>query len=358
MWPMENPTKETVIIVHGTWAAPKDDDPDQAGPKPDQPDHVSWYEIPDDPEHQPNFVSKLDKELEKSGSPARCWAHCKDNSKIFSWSGKNAWIDRTHASFALAAYINKLQADGWQCHVVAHSHGGNVVAEALPAIIQTTDQPTGIGGTITTLGAPFIDAMSPIDEKRERRGKFLNVLLWLFYLPFATLLLWMAYLNSNNTALVTLSGWLFFGIPALVPGISFLLLRRKKEVGWREYWKSFEKQKSLRAFILSMSSPMDEAWQLLYHIRDIENPVAPKSGLISYLWESRKTYISRSSDIARIQGSALFLDQTILVKICVLAMWSIGLWLTYWYYYWAGFVMFFNMTWQDQNHDFLAIYSY
>ena len=78
MWPMENLTKETVIIVHGTWAEPKAD-------------NLSWYEIPDDSEHQPNFVSKLDKELEKSGSPARCWAHCdKDNSKIFSWSGKNA----------------------------------------------------------------------------------------------------------------------------------------------------------------------------------------------------------------------------------------------------------------------------
>jgi hypothetical protein len=140
---METLTKETVIIVHGTWAAPPEDEhQDQL-----------WYGLSDQQQEKANFVSKLNNALEQRGSPARCWAHCKVNDHIFSWSGENAWIDRTRASLALAAEINELQADGWRCHVVAHSHGGNVVAEALPALIQTPNQPAGISGTITTLGS-------------------------------------------------------------------------------------------------------------------------------------------------------------------------------------------------------------
>jgi hypothetical protein len=167
---MNSLAKETVIIVHGTWAAPK----------PDQP---NWYQNPRDGQHESTFVSKLNRALEERGSPARCWAHCKDNGEIFSWSGNNAWVDRTLAASSLATKINELQANGWRCHVVAHSHGGNVVAEALPAIIQTTDQ----RATVTTLGTPFIDAMTPIAKRIARRRKVLNVLAWSIYFYFGCL---------------------------------------------------------------------------------------------------------------------------------------------------------------------------
>ena len=143
--------KETVIIVHGTSAAPK-------------PDHLSWYQIPDEGQNKPDFVSKLNSALEERGSPARCWAHCRDNGEIFTWSGENAWLERTRAARLLADYINKLQVEGWRCHVVAHSHGGNVIAEALPQLqgpvgeIPPTDRARGLTGTLATLGTPFVDA--------------------------------------------------------------------------------------------------------------------------------------------------------------------------------------------------------
>ena len=72
---MESLGKETVIIVHGTWANPK-------------PDRLSWYQIPDG-QHEPNFVSKLNSALENRRSPARCWAHCKDNG-----SSPVGWLRR------------------------------------------------------------------------------------------------------------------------------------------------------------------------------------------------------------------------------------------------------------------------
>jgi hypothetical protein len=295
---MENPAKETVIIVHGTWASPK-------------PDHLSWYQIPD--ERQDNFVSKLNNALEKRGSPARCWRHCKDNSEIFSWSGENTWIDRTPAAFALAAHINELQANGWRCHVVAHSHGGNVVAEALPqlqappAVIQTIDQPTGLSGTITTLGTPFIDPISPIAKQIARRTKLYNLVAWSVISLVLALWLWIAYSSGGDaiTFIVTSVVTCVICAPAAID----LLGRRHKvgeKMGWNEYWIACAKQHARHPLMLAISSPMDEAWQVLHHIGDIPNPLAPKSGPISYVWRSRRDYIRRSCAIERIQGVRSF----------------------------------------------------
>jgi hypothetical protein len=330
---MENPAKETVIIVHGTWANPK-------------PDHISWYQIPDPQQQQPNFVAMLNSALEKRGSPARCWAHCKDNSEIFSWSGDNAWIERTRAALSLAAHINKLQADGWRCHVVAHSHGGNVVAEALPAVTQTIGQPTGISGTITTLGAPFIDAMSPIARILTRRRKFLKVLSWAAYLLFALLYLLMAVVllitspedfftpeelgsPAHHKLLVEFRSYVaiiaFLSVMALLVLLIYFLRRRPPSPGWNEYWDALAKRDWLCPFILSISTRMDEAWQLLHHMRNIPNPLAPKSGLITYLWKSHRAYTTRSCEVARIRGVSLFPEQSRLVKISVTAIWLLAL---------------------------------
>jgi hypothetical protein len=56
-------TKETVIIVHGTWAAP------ELGAS-------RWYQPVYGTPSVGGFVGKLDDALGERGSPARCWAHC------------------------------------------------------------------------------------------------------------------------------------------------------------------------------------------------------------------------------------------------------------------------------------------
>jgi hypothetical protein len=114
--------KETVIVVHGTWAAPR-------------PGKDSWYHPVKDTSAPEQFTAKLDAGLQKHGSPARCWAHCPLYGPTFQWSGDNSWIARSHAVSALVEYVGKLQSQGWRCHIVAHSHGGNVVIEALPHIL-------------------------------------------------------------------------------------------------------------------------------------------------------------------------------------------------------------------------------
>src|SRR5690242_3563122 len=116
-------TKETVIIVHGTFSSPVEG-------------VDSWYAPGSD------FCRELDKRFERSGLPMRCWAHLDEcgedlrrqagrQTPWFSWTGRNDWLDRTAAAKALGRECNYLRTHGWRCHFIAHSHGGNVLLELL-----------------------------------------------------------------------------------------------------------------------------------------------------------------------------------------------------------------------------------
>ena len=82
---MSDAAKETVIVVHGTWAAPK-------------PDKNQWYQPIEGSGMACGFVGKLNNALQERGSPARCWAHCTPENKFFRWSGENSWIARMQAA--------------------------------------------------------------------------------------------------------------------------------------------------------------------------------------------------------------------------------------------------------------------
>ena len=149
---MEEAAKETVIIVHGTYAAPK-------------PGVSRWYQ-PAEGVPATEFITKLNDALQKRGSAARCWAHCSQGDQGFHWSGKNSWIDRTRAASELGNYVLQPRKEGWCCHIVAHSHGGNVVLEALPQIATALPSHAPLG-KIVTLGTPFMDTMSQILKGAE-----------------------------------------------------------------------------------------------------------------------------------------------------------------------------------------------
>jgi hypothetical protein len=319
---MEQRAKETVIIVHGTWAEPK-------------PGRFSWYQIPEKPEHEPNFVSKLDVALKRRGSRARCWAHCKDNCEIFTWCGSNAWIDRTRAASKLAEYINKLQAHGWKYHIVAHSHGGNIVAEALPHVEARPKRQTCRNGTVTTLGTPFIDVMSPISERMARRSRLTNLVAWLVFWPSVVMLLaagtlhfvFADYESAPDDLFpdsIIPAIFLFVGILGLIGLVVHFLHPKQIKRGWIEYWKDHVMQKRLDAFILCISSPFDEAWQILHHVRNTHNPLAPKSSFINFLVESRSSHIQQIFEIERINGASVFSEQSISRKVAASIVWLLA----------------------------------
>jgi hypothetical protein len=63
--------------------------------------------------------------------------------------------------------VAKLLNEGWRCHVIAHSHGGNIVLEALSKIMTVPNAEMSLG-KIVTLGTPFID-VSPRQEWLNQR---------------------------------------------------------------------------------------------------------------------------------------------------------------------------------------------
>jgi hypothetical protein len=293
---MTEPAKETVIIVHGTWAAPT-------------PGATQWYQPVDGNPADQGFVNKLDVALRECGSSARCWAHCADGNPIFEWSGKNDWIERTRAASALAAYVAKLRNEGWQCHIVAHSHGGNVVVEALPQIL-VTQMSSGSPSKIVTLGTPFIDTRAPI-QKKEKWATALSERLGRWSLDRACILLAgcglaciLLVVGLFVPALRSLKGDMATNIIAaiaitvfsvLFPILSLILIKS------RETQRSHEEgaARSQPQF-LAIGSAMDEAWQILYHMRNIDDPLAEKRSLGSYLFSSVRSRISRGADIEHI----------------------------------------------------------
>jgi hypothetical protein len=292
---MEGPVKETVIIVHGTWAAPE-----AAANR--------WYQQIDGRGSAAGFVAKLDTALQKRGSPARCWAHCPAGNPIFQWSGENNWIARTRGASALGDYVAKLRKDGWRYHIVAHSHGGNVVVEALPQIVAASS-PKETPGTIVTLGTPFIDTMSPIFKRVRRTRRVLNVMSWIAFAIVALVLAAIYYAFAGS-----FSAWwhgIFVGAFLL---LAFPLCFRVYQWFSRRGSAGSGNLAQAQPRFLAMSSQVDEAWQILHHTRNIQNPLAVKSTLLSYLFFSARSNMARSAQVARIRGARSYGDLGILAR--------------------------------------------
>lgn len=106
-------TRETIIVVHGTFAGnPSGSDP-------------AWY-APGG-----SFCVALDADLASRQSAARCWAHLQRGEEHFHWDGANDWLSRIRTAARLREQIRRLHGDGWRVHLVAHSHGGNIVLNAI-----------------------------------------------------------------------------------------------------------------------------------------------------------------------------------------------------------------------------------
>jgi hypothetical protein len=288
---MEELAKETVVIVHGTWAAP-------------EPDKTQWYQQPDGAAAPGGFVSKLDAALQERGSPARCWAHCTEGDPTFQWSGENSWIARTRAAGALADYVAKLRGEGWRCHIVAHSHGGNIVVEALPQII-AAPSPNKSHGVIVTLGSPFMDTMSPVLKRAALARRILDLTSWIAIAIIATAWAGLAYVwEGSSRYLAMFAALLLIALPIIQ---RFVHARRVELIdphGTAQDQPTF----------FAMGSLMDEAWQILYHTETMPNPLAVKSNLLRYLFVSLRSGVSRAAQRDRIDGAKSFRDIGIVAK--------------------------------------------
>jgi pimeloyl-ACP methyl ester carboxylesterase len=147
-----NERRETIILVHGTFADP--------GPDPLM---KQWWQKGSE------FCAALDSLLADSHSPARCWSHVSGIGTFpfgsemesiglflpeFSWSGANSEAARRMAGARLADYLEALEKDTEldRYHIIAHSHGGNVVQHALATLSKDSRKV----GTVVYLGTPIL----------------------------------------------------------------------------------------------------------------------------------------------------------------------------------------------------------
>jgi hypothetical protein len=346
---MSGQTKETVIIVHGTFANPK-------------PGKALWYQ-PRDSAPAEGFIAKLNAALQKRGSAARCWSHCDKSDMAFQWSGQNTWIARTHAATELGEYVTKLRNDGWRCHIIAHSHGGNVLAEALPQIVAPTTSGAPLG-RLVTLGCPFMDVITQILINDQRREYNLRWACFMLLIVVMLQLLWPDAMLPSRP--INISGFLVFLSVLLLLGLYVRLhkfaFRSRTRNGidyrddlftfkpnWKYLWieaffwllaaivcnyiifpphhlaisaalcaslfvTMFVRRKLLDRVIsltrtksfgpmpafLSINSRMDEAWQVLHHLRNTDNPLAVRSTLLHYLISETRLNYKQKVDLDKI----------------------------------------------------------
>ncbi len=115
-------SREYVVVVHGTF--------DRDG---------TWWRPGE------SFCRQLDAALASRGLPTKCWPLASPDLgdpvvvAPFSWDGLNSEASRSAAAAELAAYIRALSDAGEsgppsRVFLVGHSHGGNVILDALRAL--------------------------------------------------------------------------------------------------------------------------------------------------------------------------------------------------------------------------------
>jgi hypothetical protein len=139
---------EPVLLIHGTFANKQSDGP------------VDWWQPGSD------FCHDVDALLQKEGATARCWANLRSlgaesadghgghRTRPFAWTGENSELARRTAGSALAAELAVLERDHHvkRYHLIGHSHGGNVILQALRAL---SGEPTKLGAVVF-MGTPVL----------------------------------------------------------------------------------------------------------------------------------------------------------------------------------------------------------
>src|SRR5262249_2407758 len=208
---------------------------------------------------------------------------------------------------------------------------------------------------LVTLGTPFFDTISPIRKNAQRLVKVMQTLSGVgMVLPFAVLGVSFFFFEFSKTSLEPLElgqqRLLVFGVVSLLAaggGLLFILRnlvlipwfsrrrtrdqenvfqtpRIQKPMSLRDEvfhfllavpWKPTLQTSQIKTRLLVIGSPMDEAWQVLHHLGAIDNPLAIRSSALSYLFSSLRSQVSRSGEIAHIQGAKSYADVGMLAKL-------------------------------------------
>jgi hypothetical protein len=126
---MSTPETHYILIVHGTWAPPK-------------PGVIKWYQKCGE------FARDLAQRLEDTAAAGSVWRSCAGDPTDYSWSGSNTHVARLTAAKCLCDRITTIRNNDEtaRIHIIAHSHGGNVLLKALESYfseVLTEGNPSG-----------------------------------------------------------------------------------------------------------------------------------------------------------------------------------------------------------------------
>lgn len=214
-----------VITVHGTNDADVSDD------------GMRWWQ------RGSRFSTRL---VEKLGELGFAGAHILP----VHWSGANSDHDRLIAAEELSRVLTSLERSGRPHAVIGHSHGGNVVMEALAS--RRRSQPLS---SVITFGTPFfVRHLKPI----ARLIALFQVVLGLVVAPIMAWFLASSFISGTNKiieAIILFGGLIIFSLWSLRRGI--LELSRRN-------WTRRHSARAIPAKNwLVVHSPRDEAMRLL-----------------------------------------------------------------------------------------------
>jgi hypothetical protein len=107
-----------ILVIHGTWNAPEDG-------------QLKWFQL--DPKNPQNFCYRLNQALASGPLHDSVWRQCPGTEVAFKWSGDNTHEARKEGAEKLCSLLLAMrQSDAAaRIHIIAHSHGGNVVLSAI-----------------------------------------------------------------------------------------------------------------------------------------------------------------------------------------------------------------------------------
>src|SRR5262249_34964403 len=163
--------------------------------------------------------------------------------------------------------------------------------------------PNEPSGTIVTLGTPFMDTMSQI----LKRGR-IDVFSWI---AFAIMMLSVAYLDVTTNEGV--KDWRTY----LAKPTFFLPVVLVAVLAARQWFGRTHSTAQVWPPFLAIGSSMDEAWQILNHMRNIPNPLAIRSNVLSYLFSSMRSRMSRNKQVARIYKKVGLFESVVVISFLV-----------------------------------------
>ena len=119
-----------VVLVHGTFASSEEDK------------GQDWWQIGSD------FYRELTAKL-------RPYIPLSKNDKVFHWSGENSERARSRAAAKLLQFVEPLEREGKDYHLVGHSHGGSVIWAALRLATVRREELKHLRSW-STVGTPFM----------------------------------------------------------------------------------------------------------------------------------------------------------------------------------------------------------